>query len=214
MNVNIRPAKSSDAEFLAWVMLASSRSHVERGAWDLIIGGDDSRCLDYLKRLAVAEPRSLCHYESFLVAELDGLQAAALSTSKPAEGGWMLVRQAEVEVERSLGWTEADKVASRTRFAPMRASMPPEAGADWFIEFVATRPEYRRRGLVDALMYQAIRQGVERGCSLAEIMILAGNDPAQRAYEKVGFVVHDEYGSPEFEAAIGAPGFRRLLRRL
>ena len=180
-NVNIRPAKSSDAEFLAWVMLASSRSHVERGAWDLIIGGDDSRCLDYLKRLAVA---------------------------------WMLVRQAEVEVERSLGWTEAEKVASRTRSAPMRASMPPEAGADWFIEFVATRPEYRRRGLVDALMYEAIRQGVERGCSLAEIMILAGNDPRQRAYEKVGFVVHDEYGSPEFEAAIGAPGFRRLLRRL
>ena len=214
MSPTIRRATRDDAEFLAWVMLASSRSHISRGAWDLIIGGDDAQCLDYLKRLVLAEPRSLCHYGSFLVAEVDCQQAAALCTSKPAEGGWTLVGQAQAHVERDLGWTETDKAASHQRFAPMLACMPPAAGADWFIEFVATHPEYRRRGLVDMLMREAIRQGVESGCSLAEIMILAGNDPAQAAYEKVGFVVHDQCGSRELQAAIGAPGFRRMLRKL
>ena len=214
MSPNIRRGTRDDAEFLAWVMLASSRSHVRRGAWDLIIGGDDAQCLEYLKRLALSEPRSLCHYESFLVAEVGGQQAAALCTSKPAEGGWTLVGQAQANVERDLGWKETDKTASRQRFAPMLACMPPATGADWFIEFVATRPEYRRQGLVDLLMREAIQQGVESGCSLAEIMILAGNDPAQAAYEKVGFVVHDELGSPEVQTVIGAPGFRRMLRKL
>jgi translation initiation factor 4G len=90
----------------------------------------------------------------------------------------------------------------------------PDAGEDWCIEFVATLPEYRRQGLVDALMREAIQQGIERRCSLAQILILAGNDAAQAAYEKAGFVVHDQRGSPEFEAAVGAPGFRRLMRRL
>ena len=42
--------------------------------------------------------------------------------------------------------------------------------------------------------------------------MLIGNDAAQRAYEKNGFVVIDEKRHPEFEAAYGCPG-ARLLRR-
>jgi translation initiation factor 4G len=214
MSSKIRRATRSDADFLAWVMLASSRSHVSRGAWDLIIGADDAGCLEYLKRLAIGEPRSLCHHESFMVAEVDGRPAAALCTFKPGEGGWAVVGQVKSNVERELGWTEADQAASQLRFAPMMGCFLPDAGEDWCIEFVATLPEYRRQGLVDALMREAIQQGIERRCSLAQILILAGNDAAQAAYEKAGFVVHDQRGSPEFEAAVGAPGFRRLMRRL
>ncbi len=77
MSVKIRRGERSDADFLAWVMLASSRSHLPRGIWDLIIGADDDACLDYLSRLAIAEPQSLCHCESFLIAEVD----------RPSRGG-------------------------------------------------------------------------------------------------------------------------------
>ena len=77
-DVKIRRGSREDADFLAWVMLASSRSHLSRGFWDLAIGGDDAACLDYLKRLAMAEPVSPCHYSSFLIAEADGHAAAAL----------------------------------------------------------------------------------------------------------------------------------------
>ena len=214
MDAKIRPATRADVDFLAWVMLAAARSHVQRGAWDLIVGADDAGCLDYLKRLAVAEPRSLCHYESFLVAEIDGRPAAALCTFKLADGGWAVVAQASSAVQRDLAWTEADLAASQQRFAPMLACFGPDTGADWCIEFVATLPEYRRRGLVHALMQKAIQQGAERGCSLAQITILQGNDAAQAAYEKSGFKVHDERGSAELQAVIGAPGFRRFLRKL
>jgi ribosomal protein S18 acetylase RimI-like enzyme len=210
----IRRATRDDAGFLAWVMLASSRSHVSRGIWDLIIGGDDAVCLDYLKRLALADPPSLCHYESFLVAEMDGRPAAALSVSKPADGGWRKVSEAMANVQRELEWTEADVAASRQRMAPAWACFLPEAGEDWFIEFVATLPEYRRRGLVDALMREAIQQGVARGSKLAQITILQGNDAAQAAYEKWGFKVHDQRGSEDFRAATGAAGFRSLMRKL
>jgi hypothetical protein len=83
-NVAIRRGVHSDAEFLAWVTLAASRAHLSRGPWDLIIGAGDAGCVDYLKRLAVAEPRSMCHYESFFVAEVDGRAAAALCGFRPA----------------------------------------------------------------------------------------------------------------------------------
>ena len=214
MDLKIRRATRDDAEFLAWVMLASSRSHVSRGIWDLIIGAGDAGCLEYLKRLAVAEPRSLCHYESFLVAEAGGRPAAALCVFKPGEGGWDLVPKAMANVQRDLGWTETEREASRQRMAPALACFIPEAGEDWCVEFVATRPEYRRRGLVDGLLREAIQEGVARGCKLAQITILAGNEPAQRAYEKWGFTVHAERGSEQFQSAIGARGFRSLMRKL
>jgi ribosomal protein S18 acetylase RimI-like enzyme len=210
----IRRATLADVDFLAWVMLAASRGHSPRGVWDLVIGADDAGCLEYLKRLAMAEPRSLCHYESFHVADVDGQPAAALCEFAFADGGWALAHEATANVQRALAWSEADVAASDERFAPAWACFLPDAGADWCIENVATLPQYRRCGLVDALMHAAIQEGVERRCKLAQITILIGNDAAQAAYEKRGFKVHDERRSEEFEAATGSPGFRRLLRTL
>ena len=214
MNANIRHGMEADAGFLAWVMLAASRSHGQRGFWDVAIAGDESRRLEYLRRLAVAAPGTLCHHDSFLVAEIDGQPAAAMGTFHLAEGGWTAVGQAMAKVQRDLGWTAAEVEASRARLAPLLACMPPDAGADWCIEYVATLPQYRRRGLVDALMRQAIQRGIDRKCRLAQIQILIGNDPAQKAYEKAGFTVYDERQSPEFQAIMGSPGFRRLLRKI
>ena len=125
MDLKIRRATRDDAEFLAWVMLASSRSHVSRGIWDLIIGAGDAGCLDYLKRLALAGPRSLCHYESFLVAEADGRPAAALCVFKPSEGGWPLVSKAMANVQRAR--TEQVNKESVARLAKQKAD---KAAAD------------------------------------------------------------------------------------
>lgn len=212
MSVHIRRGMEADAAFLAWVILTASR-HGPRGTWDLVVGGDDDECLEYLRRLALV-PGTLCHCESFVIAEINGQPVSALGTCRFADGGWAAVGQAMAKVQSDLGWSAADVEASRARLAPVLACMPSDAGADWCIEFVATLPQYRRRGLVDALMRQAIQRGVDRKCSLAQIQILIGNDPAQRAYEKAGFVVHDERGSREFQAVMGSPGFRRLLRKL
>jgi GNAT superfamily N-acetyltransferase len=208
----IRRGTTADAAFLAWVMLMASR-HGPRGTWDLVVGGDDDECLECLRRLALV-PGTLCHCESFAIAEIDGQRVSALATCRFADGGWAAVGQAMARVQSDLGCSAADVEASRARLAPVLACMPVDAGADWCIEFVATLPQYRRRGLIDALMRQAIQRGVDRQCSLAQIQIMIGNDPAQKAYDKAGVTFFDEGRSPEFQAVIGSPGFRRLLRKL
>jgi ribosomal protein S18 acetylase RimI-like enzyme len=215
MEVFVRRANSGDAEFLAWVTLSASRSHLARGFWDLIIGAGEAGCLDYLRRLAVAEPRSLYHYESFLVAEVDGERAAALCGFEPRDGGWAIVGEAMFNVQRDLGWTEAEAAASYQRVAPVWAAcMPPDAGADFVVENVATRPEYRRRGLADILLDVITRDAIRRGCSLAQITTYIGNDAARAAYEKSGFQVLDEKRCTELEKLLGVPGFVRLMREL
>lgn len=214
MDVRIRRGHADDAEFLAWVMLAASRAHMARGLWDVIIGADEAGCLDYLRRLALAEPRSLYHCESFLVAEADGAPAAALCGFS-IQDAWAIAGQAMSNVQRDLGWTEEQTAASYGRVGPLWANcLPPDAGADFAIESVATRPEYRRWGLVRALIGEALQTAPARGCRLAQIVTYIGNQAAIAAYEKSGFRIQDQQRCRDMEAMLGAPGFVRLTREL
>jgi hypothetical protein len=131
MAFQIRRGHPGDAEFLAWVMLCASRGHLVRGVWDLMIGADDAGCLEYLKRIALAEPRSILHCESFLVAELDGRPAAALCGFEMAPDRWEKVAEAQSRVQRGLGWTTADFAASEKRTGPLWGCFLQDAGADW-----------------------------------------------------------------------------------
>lgn len=214
MPFRIRRGTAGDANFLASVMLSASRAHLKRAIWDLLIGTDEAGCLQYLSRLAIAEPRSLFHYESFQVAELDGKPAAALSGFDMRAAGWALAGEAMAEVQRDLGWTDADVAASQERVAAVWACFPPDVGADWHIENVATCPEYRGRGLASALVDRALRDGKEQGCLLAQISTYLGNDPALSVYKRCGFRVADEKRCPEVESLLGTAGFVRLLREL
>jgi ribosomal protein S18 acetylase RimI-like enzyme len=214
MAVYIRPANAGDAEFLGGVVLSASRSHLARGLWDLIIGADEAGCLDFLRRLAIAEPRSLYHYDSFLIAEVDGERAAALCGFE-TRNAWETVGQAMAKVQRDLGWTEAQSVASYQRIAPIWTEcMPPDIGADFAIENVATVPQFRRRGLVLALINDVLGRATKRGRRLAQITTFIDNAAAQSAYEKSGFQVRDEKRCTEVQEILGVPGFVRLTREL
>jgi ribosomal protein S18 acetylase RimI-like enzyme len=212
MSPRIRPGKKEDANFLARVMMLASRGHLQRGVWDLIAGGSENNCLDYLRRLAVTEPVSLCHYSSFIVAEHDGAPAAALCGFDPRAGGWQVLADAMKNVQHQLGWTEADEKASADRSAPVWTCTFDTLEGAWVVESVATLPEYRRRGLVDSLMSEILEAGQTRGHRLSQLTILIDNIAAQRAYQKAGFRVLDEKRHPDFEAALGAPGFMRMVR--
>jgi ribosomal protein S18 acetylase RimI-like enzyme len=88
-----------------------------------------------------------------------------------------------------------------------------EPGA-WIVENVATSPEYRRRGLVDALLREILDIGRGKGATVADIGVFIDNYRAQAAYEKAGFAVIGEKRDAEFEAAYGCPGVRFLSRAI
>jgi GNAT superfamily N-acetyltransferase len=92
--------------------------------------------------------------------------------------------------------------------------MPPDIGADFIVENVATLLEYRRRGLIGALMDELLEAARGRGCRLAQIMTYIGNDAATSAYEKSGFRFLDEKRCREVQEILGVPGFVRLTREL
>ena len=214
MQLTIVDARPEHAPFLAWVMLTATRSHLERGLWDFLIGGSDADCLRFLEALATTSKAHWSHYSIFLVAEVDGRPASALCGYFEEEHGMPTILEAIPEANAAVGRTQEDRAAGLQRGGSIFKVVPEHVEGAWIVENVATLPEFRRRGLTDRLLAEVLEKGRKRGASIADVSVLIGNDPAQRAYEKVGFKVIGDKRHPEFEAVYKCPGMRLLSRPL
>jgi ribosomal protein S18 acetylase RimI-like enzyme len=214
--IRVRPATRADAPFLAWAVLAAGRSHVATSFWDLFLDhpGDAAVEAFLAQRLLLAPWRSWWHPAHFLVAEVDGEPAAALSGFAPGDPDVRAPQAALLDAFRAHGGDAAAFAAGIARASPFfTCTLDPSAGA-WLVENVATRPGFRRRGLTARLVTEILARGRGAGHALAQLTLFVGNTPAQRAYEQAGFAIASERRHPEFEAAIGCPGLARMQRAL
>jgi ribosomal protein S18 acetylase RimI-like enzyme len=210
MAVTVRPSQPSDAELLGWASVAAARSHLKRGWFDVVLQRDEAFLVEFAKHLAVAAARSWWHWSVFRVAEVDGIVAAAMCgfgdvSFYQASGAAM----AEASDKMGINKIEQEQLWPRGAFILSATTSEPGA---WTIENVATRPEYRRRGLVQALLQNELRIARDAGFSRAQISVLIGNVGAERAYEKAGFKFAEEKRAHDFEVALRTPGTRRLVR--
>jgi translation initiation factor 4G len=206
----IRAARRDDLGLLAEVMDLAARAHLPRGPWDWVFPEEAER-LRALRLLADGPP-SWCHHGVFHVAECEGQGAAALCAFEPAALGGSDLPLAEVF--EGLGFSAARLASVASPLGTYMECFPDMPEDTWIVEQVGTRPAFRRRGLVAALLEHALGEGRRRGVARAQISVLIGNDPARRAYEQAGFRVAEERKSAAFEALLGSPGFLRMTRSL
>lgn len=205
----IRRAEPGDAPFLARIMLISGRAHVERGIWEVVLGRPEQGVLDFLRRVAVTGPAHLFHYSCFLTAEEDGAPVAGLGGYDPAVKGYDKLRQAVESVRRAEGSTPRDP-ETEERAQRVLSCLPDQIDGAWVIDSVATLPEFRRRGISEKLLSRILEAGSDLGHSKAQVNIYIGNDPARKAYEKMGFSVVEEKRCTSFMEEIGSPGMMSM----
>jgi len=209
MDLRIRNATHDDAPFLAWLILTAGRAHVKRGIWEVILNLSERDCLAFLALLAVTDAPHLFHHSYYLVAEAEGMAVSGLGGYDPNVQGYDSLQKALPEVFKEFGQISLEEMGPDN---PPRitGSIPPPLDGAWVIDSVATLPEYRRRGIASRLLDRIFEIGRSKGFRQAQINIYIGNVPAQRAYEKHGFRVLDEWRDPYFEREIGSPGMARL----
>ena len=169
--------------------------------------------LDFVERIAVAQPSSWWHVSQFIVAEVEGKPAASLC-ALPASGTRAAVRAAIEEAASASRARPIEAMAIFRRGAYAANCWVQGGEGDWLIEHVATLPEYRGRGLVQALIEHALAAGRAAGFERASISFLIGNEAAERCYAKAGFAFAEEKRDPAFEMLTGSPGFRRFARAI
>lgn len=214
--IRIVDGTPAHAAFLAWVMLTAARSHLPVGLWDMWMRGDEPRTLEFLETLATTPQSHWAHHSIFIVAEVDGQPAAALSGYLDEENDPTTAFAALPQVTATLGIDHdvlmRDFVS--TGAATIANVAPTHKPGAWVVEHVATAPDFRRQGHIDRLMQAILEKGRSRGATIADIGVLIGNDRAQNAYEKNGFSVVNELRNAPFEAAYGCPGMRELSRSI
>jgi ribosomal protein S18 acetylase RimI-like enzyme len=210
MELNLRHAQASDAAFLAWLILTAGRAHVKRGIWEVVLGLPEDDCLRFLELLTITRTPHLFHHSCYLIAEIEGNPVSGLGAYDDDTLGYHSLLKSSPEVYERLGKTPPMDMAAGK---PPRITtcIPPAVEGAWVIDSVATLPGFRRRGIVDRLLENRLDAGRRRGFRQAQISIYLGNTPAQRAYEKHGFRVIDEWPDPYFEKEIGSPGMARLI---
>ena len=213
MKASTRRATERDVPFLAEIVLLASRSHLPRGVWDLALP-DGALRRRFLERLLVTGTASWCHWTKFRVAEVDGVPAAALSGYAEDEPGMMSEDEAIAAAFTAVGLDAHAQAAVLGNIGPFLTCLMPPIGSPWIIEWVATLAPYRRRGLIDLLLREMLDEGRRQGRRRGQIMVIAGNVTAQRAYERVGFVMHEARYTAPFEELPGARGLHRLSQRL
>jgi len=214
MNVRIRPAQAGDLDFLTEVVVLASRSHLARGVWDIMFPDDEALGRRIVRTILAGAQPSWCRRENFLVAEVDGQPAAALSGYWDGWPGMVAPEIAITQAATACGLGEHEIGQAFERLGPFLTCIPEDLGHPWIVEWVATLAPFRRQGLVDRLLADVLAAGREQGHPLAQIMILIGNLPARRAYERGGFVLRDERRTDEFEASVGCPGLMRFTMPL
>ena len=205
----IRTATAEDSDRIAYLAYLAGRSQVEVSIFDLMFPGPygpTPERLGEMARLLDTETRSWFHHSYHTVAEVEGVVAASLSAFTKKEGrvGKLL------GVLKEIGWTDDDLSAMGERMQPyMRVEYPVPEGA-WIIENVGCYEEFRRRGLISALLKSAVDAGLRSGYRFITLNAFIGNVPAIGAYEKAGLRIIGERRDPEFARIFDCPGMYQM----
>src|SRR5689334_10954902 len=174
----LRAAEPRDAALLGWASVAAARSQLARGWFDIVLERDDSFVMEFAKQLALASAKSWWHWSRFEVAEIDGKVVSAMCGFADS-AAYELSGAAMAEASERMGIDKREQAQLWPRGAFIVSAATSEPGA-WTVENVATLPEFRGRGLVQALLMRQLDLARAKGCARAQISIFIGNASAER----------------------------------
>lgn len=203
MNIKIRNATEQDSDLIAWGMLKSSQAGKNKGVFHCVFEAtDDQEVLELLKRLAVTETKSFCHYSNFIVAETDGEPAGVLCGYEPRIATHEIFTKALEE----LGFDESYE----ERVASYLLVKPEIDKKTWMLDFMAVKEEFHEFSILKEMVQKSLLTARLKGYRKAQTMIEIGSVEAKMTYEKLGFRYVDEKQSDYYKEQFGRAGIMRL----
>jgi ribosomal protein S18 acetylase RimI-like enzyme len=167
----IRPATEADCATLALVNDAATR-RLASFLWAQSAAEGQSP-FEVGRSLIRHQREHFSHVSNWVVAEVDGQVAGAMNT-------WYL----------PTGVTAEDIARSPPVLQPLN-TLKAVAGGTWYVVAVSVLPEWRGRGVGQALLGNAEQQARARGLPRLTLMVGSFNTGARRLYAHLGFEVWD-----------------------
>ncbi|MDQ7044439.1 MAG: acyl-CoA acyltransferase [Sulfurimonas sp.] len=180
MSIKIRKAVVKDAEFLAQMILQSSRAGKKDGIFDLIFHtNDDQVILKGLTALTQTAAKAHCNFNNFLIAELDGKSVGTLCSFEPR----IATKETFIEALKEIGCqkdtTEALEVMSCCDFDLNNRTL--------MFDFMEEVEGFIDVGILKALMTKSLLTARLKGYRIGQSLVEIGSLETILFYKKLGF---------------------------
>jgi ribosomal protein S18 acetylase RimI-like enzyme len=177
--MNIRPATPDDADaFHRYVVMTSSE-------YDFFFAPRTREAMaDFFRRR-----NHIFSHEHARFAEIDG-NTAGMILSYSGKQQYAGMPQSAMIFLKNLGAGVFTKMSSLVQYATRGG---PAGITDHYISNLATDPDFRRRGVAQALLADAERLAQAASCKCFSLDMDKDNPPAAALYEKLGFKTVSEF---------------------
>ncbi len=198
MDIKIRKATTSDAPFLAQMILQSSRAGKKDGMFDLVFKTDDKTILQKLEQLTQTTAKSYCHFSNFLIAELDKKSVGTLCSYEPR----ISTREVLLSAFRELGCKEED-IESLEVFFSCEFELNKRT---LMFDFMEELEGFIDVGILKELMRKSLLAARLKGYRIAQTIIEIGSLENELFYKKLGFKKVAQKECELYKEKFGRPG--------
>jgi len=199
MNIKIRNANVTDAQFLAKMILQNSRAGKKSGIFDIAFEmDDDKKILEKLEMLVQTEAKNYCHFSNFLVAEMDGKSVGSLCSYEPR----IATKDEFIVALREVGCS--DKANERLdAFYSCEFNLN---NRTLMFDFMEEEEDFTDVGVLKALMQKSLLTARLKGYRIAQAIIEIGSLEAELFYKKQGFHIVEQKECKLYQEKFGRPG--------
>ena len=199
MSIKIRNANVTDAPFLAKMILQSSRAGKKDGMFDIAFEmNDDKKILEKLEMLVQTQAKNYCHFNNFLVAEMDGKSVGSLCSYEPriATKDQFIVALQEVGCSDQAN-ERLDAYYSCEFTLNNRTLM---------FDFMEEEDDFIDVGILKALMQKSLLTARLKGYRIAQTVIEIGSLDSELFYKKLGFHIVEQKECELYQEKFGRAG--------
>lgn len=180
MSITIRKATVQDAPFLAQMILQSSRSGKKECIFDLLFEtNDDKQILKKLEALTKTDAKNYCHFDNFLIAELDSQKVGSLCTYEPRIATKQAFKDSLLEIGCSEEVLEFLEELHACDFDLNNRTL--------MFDFMEEADHFRDVGVLKALMQKSLLTARLKGYRIAQSIVEIGSLETIYSYKKLGF---------------------------
>ncbi|WP_294961036.1 acyl-CoA acyltransferase [Sulfurimonas sp.] len=199
MNIKIRKALNTDAEFLAKMILQSSRADKKIGIFDLIFESkEDDATLKNIEKLTTTVGKNQCHYSNFLIAEIDGKSVGSLCSYEPRIATRETFLNSLKEIGSDSHTEEFFEILDTCNFGLNKSTL--------IFDFMEELEGHMNVGVLKALMQKSLLTARLKGYRIAQAMVEIGSLETLLYYKKLGFKEVRQIESGLYKEKFGRPG--------
>lgn len=180
--ISIRKATADDSQFLAKLMLKSTRSGQKIGIFDLIFDSkNELELLEKLTLLITSNAKIYCHYSNFLIASIDDKDMGTLCNYEPRIATSVILEESLIDVGMSNKYMQSAEMVSSCLLQTDKRV--------WMFDFFAIEETHRGLEILNALLKKSLLTASLKGYRIVRTVVKSDAVDMILLYKKVGFTL-------------------------